>query len=104
MKADITLLKTRAFSVDSAKFIAYPLIFISDVTNNEGPKLTIRLLHYPRLNKTQLCLAAGGKFHPERLSYWENSPFDWRERMWIYMDVETARKIAKCIEEMVGSS
>jgi len=101
MKSDLKLLKTKAFNVDSAKYVAYPLIFISDVINNENPKLVARLIHYPKMNKVQVCLAVSGKFHAERLSYWESSPFDWKERIWVYVDVETVRKILSELKEMI---
>lgn len=108
VKTDIKILnETLTLPIDSAKFLTAEAltngwaIYISDRyslhNGNENPKANIRWVHYPRLDKMQLCIAVDGAFHVEPISYAKSNPNNW-ERLWIYIDVYAVPLILNFLE------
>jgi hypothetical protein len=79
------------------------VLFISDrqsiIKGNENPQMRLRWIHYPEKDKVQLCMAISGTFHTEKISYNKKDPNEWKERMWIFLDAETVKKILSFLEK-----
>jgi hypothetical protein len=108
-KYDRKYWKSEKFPVDCAKFLSTEVlldgssvIFISDrnsiIAKGEDPHLTLRWIHYPKDNKTQLCMAIDGSFHTEKIGYNQVDPNAWKERIWIFLSPEVLPKITQFLE------
>lgn len=108
-KYDRKYWSSETFPIDCAKFLTSEILMdgscvllISDrqsiFKGNEDPKMSLRWIHYPEKDKTQLCIAISGNFHTEKIAYNQKDPEKWREQMWIYLDVETVKKMIEFLE------
>lgn len=95
--------------IDSAKFLSTEflldgsqVIFISDrqsiFKGNENPQAQLRWIHYPEKDKVQLCIAVSGQFHTEKIAYNTRDVNQWKERLWIYVDGETVKRIVEYLQ------
>jgi hypothetical protein len=44
-------------------------------------------------------MALSGTFHTEKISYNTKNPNEWKERMWIFLDAETVKKMLSFLEK-----
>jgi hypothetical protein len=90
---------SETFKIDSVKFFDGEVLFISDVLNGENPQLRLRWVHYPKMDKIQVCFAVNGKFHMEQINYNTKKPHEWKERLWIYIPPEILPCIIAFLEK-----
>jgi len=109
-KYDRKYWKSETYPIDCAKFLSNEILldgsnvlFISDrqsiIKGNENPQMRLRWIHYPEKDKIQLCLAISGTFHTEKISYNTKNANEWKERMWIFLDAETVKKMLSFLEK-----
>jgi len=90
---------SETFKVDSVKFFDGKVLFISDVLNGENPQLRLRWVHYPKMDRIQVCFGISGRFHMENLTYNCKKPHEWKERLWIYVPPEILPCIIAFLEK-----
>lgn len=86
----------KEYILDSAAFVVNSDYYISDRENeNEEPSVKISLIKYK--GKAQFRLAISGNFHKEKLKYFSKNPEEWKEKIWICIDINEAKEIAEFI-------